>query len=168
VSTPFALFENSFQPSWKCAIVGLSWNGMRRRLRSRPVQRIHPNGRTKKNDPRLDEHLGVNLDICHLAIALEEPQTAIGALQPAGIKISKIHLRAALKTKANREARATLKHFANVAHMLQVVAGGQNGKLKCFPRPAQHARRQSAIGRMEGSRPRSTARARRAAVRKHA
>jgi hypothetical protein len=85
-----------------------------------------------KNDPRLDEHLGVNYDCCHFAIEFEEPQNAIAALRQAGIKISKIHLSSALKTKATKEARATLKHFADDVYLHQVVARGENGKLHFF------------------------------------
>ena len=48
-------------------------------------------------DARLDEHLGVNYDACHLAVEFEEPQNAIGALRKNGIKISKLHLSSALK-----------------------------------------------------------------------
>jgi hypothetical protein len=85
-----------------------------------------------KNDPRLDEFLGVNYDCCHFAVEFEEPQNAIGALRDAAIKISKIHLSSALKTKATAEARDALKKFADDVYLHQVVARGKNGKLKFF------------------------------------
>jgi hypothetical protein len=85
-----------------------------------------------KNDPRLDEHLGVNYDCCHFAIEFEEPRAAINALRAAGIKISKLHLSSALKTKPTKEARAALKHFADDVYLHQVIARDQNGKLKFF------------------------------------
>jgi hypothetical protein len=85
-----------------------------------------------KNDPRLHEFLGVNYDACHFAIEFEEPQNAIAAFQNAGIKISKIHLSSALKTKATKETRAALKNFADDTYLHQVVARGANGKLKFF------------------------------------
>jgi hypothetical protein len=84
------------------------------------------------NDPRLDEHLGVNYDTCHFAVEFEEPQNAIAALQQAGTKISKIHLSSALKTKATEEARATLKDFADDVYLHQVVARNASGKLKFY------------------------------------
>jgi hypothetical protein len=87
-------------------------------------------GTEHKNDSRLREHLGVNYDCCHFAIEFEEPQNAIGALQKAGIKISKIHLSSALKTKATKEVRAALKIFADDVYLHQVVARGTTGKLK--------------------------------------
>jgi hypothetical protein len=88
--------------------------------------------REHSNDPRLNEHLGVNYDCCHFAIEFEEPQNTIIALQKAGIKISKIHLSSALKTKATQEARAALKHFADDVYLHQVIARDENGKLKFF------------------------------------
>jgi hypothetical protein len=90
------------------------------------LRRQHP------NDARLDEHLGVNYDTCHFAIEFEEPQNAMAALQAAGIKISKIHLSSALKTKATNEARAALKNFADDVYLHQVVARDGNGKLKFY------------------------------------
>jgi hypothetical protein len=83
-------------------------------------------------DSRLDEHLGVNYDCCHFAIEFEEPQNAVARLQAAGIKISKIHLSSALKTKATKEARAALKNFADDVYLHQVVARDANGKLKFY------------------------------------
>ena len=86
----------------------------------------------RKNDPRLDEFLGVNYDCCHFAVEFEEPRKAITALQKAGIKISKLHLSSALKTKATKEARAALKIFADDVYLHQVIARDAGGKLKFF------------------------------------
>jgi hypothetical protein len=88
--------------------------------------------REHKSDPRLDEFLGVNYDCCHFAVEFEEPQKALAAFQNAGIKISKIHLSSALKTKPTNETREQLKNFADNVYLHQVVARDQNGKLKFF------------------------------------
>ena len=85
-----------------------------------------------KNDPRLDEFLGINYDCCHFAIEFEEPQNAMSALREAGIKISKIHLSSALKTQPTPEARAALAKFADDVYLHQVIARGENGKLQFF------------------------------------
>jgi hypothetical protein len=85
-----------------------------------------------KNDSRLKEFLGVNYDCCHFAIEFEEPQNALAAFQNAGIKISKIHLSSALKTRATKKARAVLKIFADDVYLHQVIARDENGKLKFF------------------------------------
>jgi hypothetical protein len=84
------------------------------------------------NDPRLDEHLGINYDTCHFAIEFEEPQNAITALQNAGIKISKIHLSSALKTKPTTESRKALQKFADDVYLHQLIARNANGKLKFY------------------------------------
>jgi hypothetical protein len=85
-----------------------------------------------KNDPRPGEFLGVNYDCCHFAIEFEEPRGAIAAFQNAGIKISKIHLSSALKTRATAETRVILKKFAADVYLHQVVTRGENGQLKFF------------------------------------
>jgi hypothetical protein len=85
-----------------------------------------------KNDPRLDEFLGVNYDTCHFAVEFEEPRAAIGALQNAGIKISKLHLSSALKTKPTLEARQALEKFSDDVYLHQVIARDKNGKLKFY------------------------------------
>ena len=85
-----------------------------------------------KNDSRLDEFLGVNYDCCHFAIEFEEPREAIGALQKAGIKISKLHLSSALKTKPTAEARKALEKFSDDVYLHQVITRAGTGKIKFF------------------------------------
>lgn len=80
------------------------------------------------NDPRLNEHLGVNYDTCHLAVEFEEPQAAIGALQQHGIKISKLHLSSALKVRPTPETRQALAAFADDIYLHQVVVRTAVGK----------------------------------------
>ena len=85
-----------------------------------------------KNDGRLDEFLGVNYDSCHFALEFEEPHQAMADLRRAGIKISKIHLSSALKTRPTGEARAALAQFADDVYLHQVIARDANGKLTRF------------------------------------
>jgi hypothetical protein len=85
-----------------------------------------------KNDSVLDDHLGINYDTCHFAVEFEEPKIAIGALQKAGIKISKIHLSSALKTKGTKDARDALKHFADDVYLHQVIVQSANGERKFY------------------------------------
>jgi hypothetical protein len=86
----------------------------------------------RKNDPHLDEFLGVNYDCCHFAVEFEEPRTALNSLRAAGINISKLHLSSALKAMATQEARSALRKFADDVYLHQVVARDANGKLKFF------------------------------------
>jgi hypothetical protein len=84
-----------------------------------------------KNDPRLDEHLGVNYDCCHFAVEFEQPKIALAAFQNAGIKISKIHLSSALKADpTRRKTLIALKKFADGVYLHQVIARGKNGAKK--------------------------------------
>ncbi|HVU09264.1 MAG TPA: metabolite traffic protein EboE [Verrucomicrobiae bacterium] len=85
-----------------------------------------------KNDSRLAEFLGVNYDCCHFAVEFEESQNALIAFQKAGIKISKIHLSSALKTKPTDDAFAILKKFSDDVYLHQVIARGESGTLKIF------------------------------------
>jgi hypothetical protein len=73
-------------------------------------------------DARLNAHLGVNYDTCHLAVEFEEPRGAISALRRQGIKISKLHLSSALKARPTPEARHALAQFADDIYLHQVIA----------------------------------------------
>lgn len=84
------------------------------------------------NDARLAEHLGVNYDTCHLAVEFEQPGDAIHAFQRHGIKISKLHLSAALKTRPTPIARKALAAFADDIYLHQVVARTAAGKRSIF------------------------------------
>ncbi len=83
-------------------------------------------------DSRLDEFLGVNYDCCHLAVEYEEPATALGSLQKAGIRLSKIHLSSALKTRATPEARNALGAFADDVYLHQVIERDAAGQRRFF------------------------------------
>src|SRR5688572_7954046 len=48
-------------------------------------------------DERLDRHLGVNYDTCHLAVEFEEPAEVLARFREHNIRISKLHLSSALK-----------------------------------------------------------------------
>jgi hypothetical protein len=82
-----------------------------------------------RNDPRLDAHLGVNYDTCHFAVEFEEAGHALRRLQQHGIRISKIHLSAALKVRPTEAARTRLAEFADDVYLHQVIARGDDGLL---------------------------------------
>ena len=81
------------------------------------------------NDARLNQHLGVNYDTCHLAVEYEEPKEAIGRIRKAGVRISKLHLSAALKVTPSDDARAQLKKFEEDVYLHQVVERMPDGSL---------------------------------------
>lgn len=71
----------------------------------------------------LRTHLGLCLDICHLAVAFEDPCKAIQAIQHAGISLHKIQLSAALKVIEPRDAqKEALRPFAEDVYLHQVAA----------------------------------------------
>lgn len=83
----------------------------------------------RPGDLRLDAHLGVNYDCCHLAIQYERPQEALARLRKAGIKISKIHLSNALSVHPTAEVREALRQFADDTYFHQVIERRANGEL---------------------------------------
>ncbi len=86
----------------------------------------------RPNDQRLDAHLGVNYDTCHLAVEFEEPREAMGRLRHHGIRISKLHFSSALKVRPTPEVRTALKAFADDIYFHQVVARSEDGDVARF------------------------------------
>jgi hypothetical protein len=83
-------------------------------------------------DDRLDTHLGVNYDTCHLAVEFEEPGEAINRLLGNGVKLSKVHLSSALKVQPTAPVRAELKNFSEDTYLHQVVTRSRAGELTRF------------------------------------
>ena len=81
------------------------------------------------NDSRLERCLGVNYDTCHLAVEYEEPGQSLAQLRRHHIKVSKLHLSSALKTRPTAAARSALAGFADEVYLHQVIARGVEGKL---------------------------------------
>ena len=79
-------------------------------------------------DPRIDQHLGVNYDTCHMAVEFEEPGEALDRLLAHGIRISKIHLSSALKVRPTAETRAALKAFTDPVYLHQTVIRQADGQ----------------------------------------
>jgi len=99
----------------------------------------------RPRDERLEAHLGVNYDTCHLAVEFEEPQQAIERLRQHKIKISKIHLSSALKVKPTPEARKALTAFADDIYFHQVIERRIDGSLQRY-RDLDVALKQNSIG----------------------
>lgn len=83
-------------------------------------------------DHRLDHHLGVNYDACHLAIQFEEPQQVFRSFQEHGIKVSKLHLSSALSVVPTREVCRELEAFADTTYLHQVVSRDADGVLRRY------------------------------------
>lgn len=83
----------------------------------------------RPGDMRLDEHLGINYDCCHLAVEFESPTEALQRLKRAGVKISKIHLSNALKVRPTLDVRAALKPFADDTYFHQTIERRPGGEI---------------------------------------
>jgi sugar phosphate isomerase/epimerase len=83
----------------------------------------------RPGDLRLAEHLGVNYDCCHLAVQFEPAGEALERLHHAGIRLSKLHLSAALRLAPTPDARQALRAFADDTYLHQVVCRGADGAL---------------------------------------
>jgi hypothetical protein len=85
-----------------------------------------------EKDARVDEHLGINYDACHLAVEYEDPSRALQRLRDHSIKIKKLHLSSALKARPTVKARAALWAFAEDTYLHQVIARLNNGELRRY------------------------------------
>jgi sugar phosphate isomerase/epimerase len=90
---------------------------------------FHDMRKNRANDDRLDRHVGINYDTCHLAIEFEDAAASIRELQANKIKISKLHFSSALKVKPTQEARRALAAFVEPVYFHQVVVQWPDGRI---------------------------------------
>lgn len=85
----------------------------------------------------LREHLGVNLDACHLAVEFEDPAAALETLSRARIKLAKLHVSAAAKIVNPAAHPAALESFARLEepkYLHQTFAVNRRSEV-CFKSP---------------------------------
>jgi sugar phosphate isomerase/epimerase len=81
----------------------------------------------------LPRHLGLCLDVCHMAVNFEEPAETLAALAAAGIPIHKVQLSAALRiARADAAARERLAAFRDAVYLHQTVARAADGRVRRF------------------------------------
>jgi hypothetical protein len=105
----------------------------------------------RPGDLRLDEHLGVNYDCCHLAVEFEHPVDAFACLRQHRIKLSKIHLSSALKVRPTPEVRAALQEFADDTYLHQVIERDVDGRLTRYRDLDEALQRQAARARLSAT-----------------
>jgi sugar phosphate isomerase/epimerase len=77
------------------------------------------------------ENVTICFDACHSAVAYEDPEEALAALDEAGIRMGKAQLSAALKLPVI--ARAELERFADPIYLHQVTQRSKDGTLVSWP-----------------------------------
>jgi hypothetical protein len=65
-------------------------------------------------------HLGVCVDVCHLAVEFEEPKTSLERLATAGVAVAKVQLSSALTCAATPAALQRLRAFCDPVYLHQV------------------------------------------------
>ncbi|WP_434620956.1 metabolite traffic protein EboE [Azospirillum sp. B2RO_4] len=81
----------------------------------------------------LPRHLGLCLDVCHMAVNFEEPAETLAVLAAAGIPIHKVQLSAALRiARADAAARERLAAFRDAVYLHQTVARAADGRVRRF------------------------------------
>ena len=79
----------------------------------------------------LPRHLGLCLDVCHMAVAFETPEQTLADLAQAGIPVHKVQLSAALRIERMTDAaRARVSAFADEIYLHQVVARRPDGSIR--------------------------------------
>lgn len=94
---------------------------------------------TAEAEAAIRRHLQLCYDVCHFALAYEQPAETFTKLQAAGIKVGKIQLSAALQSvlpedvEKRGELAETLASFAESTYLHQVVERDKEGKLTHYP-----------------------------------
>lgn len=74
----------------------------------------------------LRQHVGICYDVCHSAVAFENPEDVLGKLLDAGIRVAKIQLSSALKLpRVNAESAVSLRMFDDGVYLHQTVQTDQ-------------------------------------------
>lgn len=83
----------------------------------------------RPGDLRLEEHLGINYDCCHLAVEFESPAEAIGRLKQHKIRFSKFHISNAMRVRPTPEVRQALHAFTDDIYFHQTIARNGEGEI---------------------------------------
>ncbi|HKK77044.1 MAG TPA: metabolite traffic protein EboE [Saprospiraceae bacterium] len=88
-------------------------------------------------EDHIREHIQLCYDVCHFAVAYEEPQWVLDQLQAKGIKVGKIQISAAIKSQLNEEAiediKSSLLPYNESTYLHQTVFATKDQKLARYP-----------------------------------
>jgi len=78
-------------------------------------------------------HVGVCVDLCHLAVEFEHPKTSLERLARAGIAVGKVQLSSALRCVPTRTTRRRLGEFSESVYLHQVKVRKADGRILSYP-----------------------------------
>lgn len=82
---------------------------------------------------RIKRRIGVNYDCCHFALEFEDAASSLSVFRREGLRISKIHLSAALAIDPrDDEALERVRAFDEPTYLHQVIARHANGSISRF------------------------------------
>lgn len=82
---------------------------------------------------RIKRRIGINYDCCHFALQYEDARSALNALRGEGLRLSKIHLSAALALDPRvPEAVEAVRAFDEPTYLHQVLARHPDGRIVRF------------------------------------
>ena len=83
-------------------------------------------------DETFRRHVGVCVDLCHLAVAFEDPADSMRRLVDAGVRVSKVQLSSALRCAPTDEAIAALAAFRDPVYLHQVKVRTADGAVLSY------------------------------------
>lgn len=91
-------------------------------------------------EDRIRRHLGICFDTCHLAIQFENLTESVARFRSAGIRLSKVHISAALECSNTPEALHQLAAFEEPVYLHQTRLHRPDGVVMGWPdlKPALH------------------------------
>lgn len=85
-----------------------------------------------QDEALLKRTVGINYDCCHLAVEYEEADEALGSLEAAGVRMSKIHLSSALRLRPSATMLDRLRAFKEDIYLHQTIVREADGNLRRF------------------------------------
>ncbi|TMU56538.1 metabolite traffic protein EboE [Flagellimonas algicola] len=84
------------------------------------------------------DHIQICYDVCHFSLAYEEPKDVMAQFQEQGIKVGKIQISAALKSRRSpdisiKEQQDCLQQFDEPVYLHQAVVQREDGNLDRYP-----------------------------------
>lgn len=79
---------------------------------------------------QIKRRIGINYDSCHFALQYEDPRSSLGALTAAGLRISKVHLSAAVALDPRVPGSLdSIRRFDEPTYLHQVIERHPDGRL---------------------------------------